>query len=1107
MNSLYLIFEYPADNLLLFGQHEPWLVVLSVLVAMVSAILALHTVTQSHYVVSSTRRRMILLAGSMALGGGVWSMHFIGMLAFDLCTPVNYATGPTLLSMLPSVAASWVALSISSRPEFNLRELLAGGVLMGAGIGTMHYTGMAAMVMAPALRYDLTFFLLSILVAVGLSMLALWIRFGIRNLGISKMTSMQLNAISGAVMGIAISGMHYTGMAAARFVPPVGLELIDATPQSTVMAIGVAVTTVTITCLVVAVDMVLRYRDLSLSLQAKETRLRAILDTAVDGIIIINTKGVIAAANQAAESIFGWSSRELVGRNVSSLMPEPYRSQHDGFLLNYLKTGVANIIGKGREVEAVDRQGRIFPMRLAIGHVRLPKEDLFVGFVTDISARIEMEHALKENQAQLSSLISNIPGASYRSLLSEGWPMLFISDAIETITGYPAQEFILPNPVRKFSDLIHPEDHSRVGTIEHTDRPFNAEYRIIHRDGSVRWVIDTGSCVLDDDGNVEWLDGFIMDITVRKTMEQELYSAKERAEEAAAARSAFMANMSHEIRTPMNAIIGFSDVLMGTLLTPEQSRHLSIISSASRSLLHLLNDILDSAKLEKGKLELEQLNFSLPELLDAVLSTLGMQARRKGLSLNLVLDPTLQEHYLGAPDRIRQVLTNLVGNAIKFTEQGQVDVEVSPKGEGAVIFRVRDTGIGIAADRIASIFDPFTQADASMSRRFGGTGLGTTISKQLVELMGGRIQVSSEQNQGSCFEFWVPLQTGQQESHASDCTVQLPPLNMLCVDDIQQNLDLLTLLMERQGHTVVTALDGIQAVEHAMTTRFDVILMDMQMPRMDGISATQEIHRWQQQQGIEATPIVALTASVLEEDKLAAHEAGMKGFASKPVNMDVLNKEIARVLGIQITRNITTQSKQRSGGMLDWEQGLERWGDMTIYSRELTNFAIQYGRLALDLDLLLQKQDFATLAHHAHACKGVAANLSVTGLVRLLGALEQSARRKVVEECLEAIDQLAQQLPRFGAELATLLRDISQNDTVAESNATVDREAFAGQIRRLHNAARANEWDDEALASVQQACPEEWQDVVEQITEAFNKFEFEMAVSLLDQVMADIDNR
>jgi PAS domain S-box-containing protein len=975
MNWLIQFFEYPAENLLIYGHFEPWLVTLSVVIAIFTSSMALHLATQAQQAREAGRRLPILLAGSITLGVGVWSMHFIGMLAFDLCTRVTYEPGITLLSMVPSIAASWVALSLNSQRNINRRDLVVGGVLMGAGIGAMHYAGMAAMIMSPLLRYDFAFFLLSIVVAVVLAMLALWIRFGLRQLGFRKMSPLQLNIVSGTVMGLAIAGMHYTGMMAARFVPPQGLELIDNISQPLILAIGVAVATVSITSLVVAVELVLKYRELSVTSRANETRLRAILETAVDGVVIVDMHRRIVAANAAIERIFGWRVSELIGCDANMLMPESLRGQ---------QRGPSDTAGVAREVDVLHKDGHVFPARIARGQVRLPQqEDLFVSFVTDISERVAMERAL----------------------------ML----------------------------------------------------------------------------------------------------AKEKAEQAAAARTTFLANMSHEIRTPMNAIIGFSDVLMATALTPEQHRHLAVISGSARSLLHLLNDILDSAKLDKGKLALEKLDFSLPDLLDAVLSTLGMQARKKGLELNLDIAANVSNYYLGAPERIRQVLTNIVGNAIKFTEQGRVDISVRLDEAGQVLFAVSDTGIGIAPDRIAAIFEPFTQADATMTRRFGGTGLGTTISKQLVELMGGWIRVRSDVGKGSCFEFSLPLEAGAKPAASIiDAPLELPPLRILAVDDIAQNLDLVKLLLERRGHEVACAGDGLQALELVQKGDFDLILMDMQMPTLDGPDATRRIRAWCIQQGLAPVPIIALTAGVLQEDRLAAREAGMDGFCSKPVDLGALTREIARVLGIEARSQIESVMPARSspasrGGVLDWEAGLARWGDAAVYNNELTTFAMRYGLLALELDALLAQQDFTALARRAHGARGVAANLAIIGLVAPLSQLEEAAQRCDKGACVDALEKLARALPLFGAELA---RHLQRVPVVEHDKAEVRKpEDFERTLQALRAAASANECDDAALDLLLQACAPAQAQWAQNIVDAFNNFDFARALGLLDERVPDAGKR
>jgi PAS domain S-box-containing protein len=743
-------FTIPQNSLLIQGTYDPLIVILSVLIAIFASTAALHINPQTTEYIHFERRRFAAAIGAIALGGGVWSMHFIGMLAFHLHTQVEYNWLLSFLCMVPSVGASWVALRLIGQDNISRRQLVLGGILVGSGIGTMHYAGMAAMQMGPQLRYDPWYFALSIAAAVTLAMLALWVRYGIRNL--FNMSDWSINLLGGTVMGIAISSMHYIGMAAARFVAPTDMQLESQDlSQAMMLALGVAVTAMLITFVVVAANLTHKYKDISRVAQASETRIRAMMDTAVDGIITINASGIIESVNTTAENIFGWSSADIIGRNIKVLIP----GLDEVHIWHSLKASEQQKIGTSKEVEALHRDGYNIPVRIAFGFVRLAQEVLFVAFVEDIRERKVIEDALKENEAKFRSLISNIPGAAYRCKNEARGQMIFISPAIETITGYPAADFLLPDPKRNFVDLIHPADKS---SSEKKDKvAYVDEYRIIRADGSVRWILDNGDYVYDDNGKVQWLDGFLMDITPRKEMEVQLLQAKEHAEFAAGAKSAFLANMSHEIRTPMNAIIGFSDLLLESDLPKQDHDSLLNISKASKSLLNLLNDVLDSSMLEQGKLELELTQFSLHELVESVISPFRILAQQKKLELCIELDSALNEVYFGAADRIRQVLFKLVSNAIKFTDKGIVTLSVMPADGDNVHFSIADTGIGIPADRLEIIFEPFTQADASMTRRFGGTGLGTSISKQLVELMGGSIQVKSELGTGSCFEFKIPL--------------------------------------------------------------------------------------------------------------------------------------------------------------------------------------------------------------------------------------------------------------------------------------------------------------------------------------------------------------
>ncbi|CAM3766875.1 MHYT domain-containing protein [Rheinheimera salexigens] len=1096
MSALLQLFSYPADSLLLSGDYNYVLVALSIFIAVSASTLALALADEARHL-AGTQRRIVLFTGSIALGTGIWAMHFIGMLAFMLCTPVSYLTNTTLLSMLPSLFASWVALTLISRHKITALPLLLGGVLMGAGIGAMHYSGMAAMTMSAQLRYSPSIFALSIVVAVALSILALYVRFGVAKLQF-KLAAWHLNILAGVVMGLAITAMHYTGMAAARFVAPTDfVSQTDVQSQSVVLALSVAFVTILIGGLVLVLNLLIKFQKLSKIKQASAARLEAIMQTSLDAIISIDTDGNILNTNKASEAIFGWHLTDFIKLNIGELFPEPYLSEYKQYLTMFQQTNQPKLSGVAKEIQLKHKQGHLIPVRLSIGHINLPDTNIMVVYISDISKRVEMERVLRDREQQLSSLLSNIPGTAYRCQLDAHWSMLFISQAVKELTGYPVTDFLLPNPIRHFSDLIHPDDQEQFKQfkqLEHS-QSFEFEYRILHSDGSERWVFDHGYCVRDESGAILWLDGFMMDISGRKALEQGLISARQQAEQAAAARASFMANMSHEIRTPMNAILGFTDILLETKLDSEQQKYLSTVSGASRSLLHLLNDVLDSAKLEKGKLDLELMAFSLRELLDSVISTLWLQARQKSLQLNLHVSADISEYVYGARDRLRQILLNIIGNAIKFTEQGSVTVNVFKQAD-MIQFEVLDTGIGIPAERLKQIFEPFTQADASMSRRFGGTGLGTTISKQLVELMGGDINATSTAGQGSCFSFNLPLKTAAKSDITVIANVKLNPLHILIADDIAQNIELLTILLQRAGHTVDAVVNGEQILQQLQLHNYDLVILDSQMPVMDGITAAKQRRAYEKQRSLPAVPMIVLTASVLPEDKLAARNAGIEGFASKPVNIDGLQLEIARVLKLDVkaTQAKTAAISQNSNN-INVTKGIAMWGSVGAYLAEVGRFLQQYQPWPAQLSEALQHQNFDVIKHSCHAVKGLSGNLALSQIYRLSSQLEQQIQQANIIECQASIDAITALFGLIQQEYLLLTEQV--NTTQQQQISTEPPQNVSLIISNLLHAAKQNQLDDVAINQLQQCKFLHSNSTVVQLIAAFNDFEFSLATELL----------
>lgn len=1223
--SSIFFFRGGTPTALLYGSYDAWLVTLSALVAVGSSMLSMQLTRLSRDQTSLLSQQLSLIASSISLGAGIWAVHFIGMLAYDICTEVSYNPTVTMISVLPGILASYYALNLMAENQLDYRKLLQGGIAVGAGIGTMHYTGMLAMQMAPVLKFDIWWVLVSVIVAIGLSTLSLWAGIFLNRQGTMRPAISIL--LGGLLLGSAITAMHYTGMASARFLGQAQPGFNPDDNQSMSLALVITLVTVLIGIIAAAINALIRYRQMLATIKASETRLFTILNTAVDGIATMNSAGKILSCNKAVEELFGWTRAELIGKNISMLMREPDQSDHPHILKHTQANGQASI----QDLDALRKDGTVFPVRLATGEVSLPNETLYVGFITDLSQRKAIEEAVRQKDQQIQAMMSNIPGVTFRCSLEGDWNIQLISDAVLQMTGWEANDFLSGST--RFSPLIHAEDLLRVRPIAAEAiaslSNFEVEFRITDRSGHEKWIAARASPVQDQHGipyamdgvllditeskqkNAEfegivnainysssmaeftvegkvitanqnflallgytlpeiqgknhaifcryegdlnerhrqnWLalsrgesvqgeflryskrgeqiwvnasyspvrdvDGkvvkvvmFLMDISERKQMEQEILQAKEKAEQAASAKSTFLANMSHEIRTPMNSIMGFTELLLDTPMQPEQHHYLSTISQSARSLLYLLNDILDSAKLEKGMLELELLDFSMRELVDNVISSLWLQARQKNLELKLSLDPQVAGYFQGAEHRIRQVLTNLLGNAVKFTETGYVELKVFPAAQGTVRFDIVDTGIGIAADRLENIFEPFTQADASMSRRFGGTGLGTTISKQLVELMHGRISVTSTPGSGSCFSVTLPLAPGSSHNIAEEAASHhqgLPLLNILVADDIEQNRKLLSIMLEKLGHTVLLTSNGQEAIDAWQAQSFDMILMDVQMPVMDGLVASVRIRELERTSERARTPIIALTASVLQQDRLAAKRAGMDGFASKPIEMPLLLAEMERVLNAPGNTRPEHKARQAlSSKAIDLNKGTMLWGDQKTYLHEVEQYLLEIPRHVAALKTALQNNDAAALKTTAHANKGVSGNLALPGIQSIYDVLEHLTADSW-QEGFALTERLQTSTSVLQHTIRSLIADQHGPAVTAPppgSAAPVETAELVSWLQALRALAARAELDDDLSSKLMQQAPADWQHALNDIAQSLNDFNFDQAVSGLDNLL------
>ena len=1081
---LNLFITNPDPATLLHGTYNPWLVCLSILIAIGSSYIGLQIAVMASRAPKGLHAHIALLTGSLAMGGGIWSMHFIGMLAFRVGDHVHYDPLITLGSMAPSVFASWVALHMLASEVISRKRLLLGGLLVGAGIGTMHYSGMAAMHMDMTLKYDPWWFSFSILVAVLLAILALWIRFGLREQ--RWLSQLQKKLLASVVMGFAISGMHYTGMKAARFIG-VAENTVDTTENHIFLASIITAITVALSMLALAGNLLLRYRQLNTQLQGSEFRLRE--REQQYSSLISNMPGITFRCEYAppwrtlfisdsVQRITGWSAEDFMSYQIN--IGDVINPADMERITNQLHDAVANNQPLHCEYRITHRNGtEYWVSETSRGVYDENGKPVWIdGVIIDITDSIRRAR-------EFEGVVQAIGRALAVAEFNMDGKIIEVNDNFLHLMGYEKSELIgQHHRILCVHQEADSEEYKSFWRNLNEGNFQSGEFCRVGRNGNLVWIQAAYNPILDVNGKPWKVFKVAIDLTDRKTMEHDLLIAKDKAEQAAVAKGMFLANMSHEIRTPMNAIIGFTELLIDSPLNPMQQKHMQTVRQSARSLLGLLNDILDTAKLERGALELDNHPFSLKFLCEQILNELQLQADKKGLQLHLDYSPELNEHVVGDEMRIRQILINMLGNAIKFTLKGEVRIKVDKYKDGIQI-QVIDTGIGIAADRLEHIFTPFTQADASMARRFGGTGLGTTIARQLTELMGGKISVTSSEGHGSCFTILLPLAIASADERPEKISsTKLKTLNILIADDVPQNIELLELMLTRDGHKIKTASNGLDAWSKFQKEVFDIILMDIQMSEVDGLQASKIIRNWERLQKRTPTIIIALTASVLPKDRQDAYEAGMNGFASKPVDKIALYAEISRCLNVDadnqhVNKKITHAS---TPSVIDIAAAEARWGDTDRLYKAIEQFCEE-----------AQRNPLPTNGEHkalAHRYKGAAANLGLNKVTQILADLEQSESPQPTQ-----LESLATAITEVEAQLRVLLRAHPQEihfQHREQENKT--QEVPLALLKRIATACMHSTLDDEALEELKKLLSaDNWK----QLETILDQFDFDAATALL----------
>ncbi|HWK45420.1 MAG TPA: PAS domain-containing protein [Stellaceae bacterium] len=617
------------------------------------------------------------------------------------------------------------------------------------------------------------------------------------------------------------------------------------------------------------------------------------------------------------------------------------------------------------------------------------------GAFQDVTDRKLADWELRLSQERLALVLQAANLATWRLDLAAGTRE--VSDHYLTLADFSREEF--PKSITALWDHIHPEDGpvAKQAFADHVAARsplFEVEMRFRQKDGGWRWVLSRGAVVeRDEAGEPLVASGILFDISERRELTDALTAARDAADQANRAKSDFLASMSHEIRTPMNGVIGFADLLLDGKLDQEQQRNATLLKEAGKSLLAIINDILDVSKIEAGKLDLEHIPICLSEIADGTVSILRAQAIAKGIDLHLDIDRNLPSWVKGDPTRLRQILLNLMNNAIKFTERGSVTVralrEVGPAGAMAR-FEVSDTGIGVPSDKLDRLFQTFSQVNRSTSRHYGGTGLGLVISKRLAEAMGGEIGVTSEFGSGSTFWFTITAEACPAPDRSRTEARQHPTAaaRILVAEDLYMNQVIIDSLLRADGHEVVLVANGAEAVEAVQTSDFDLVLMDMQMPVMDGIQATRMIRGLNER--VRSIPIIALTANAMTDDISACTAAGMNGHLAKPIDREALSRIVAewtgrgtRSPGTEMPASLATVNAPVLHELED-RLGKDKVALFVKMFRE---------QLVKTMAAIAAAEDAQTLVREAHVLISMSGNLGFTELMTRSRELMDAAKR------------------------------------------------------------------------------------------------------------------
>ncbi|WP_210200225.1 PAS domain-containing hybrid sensor histidine kinase/response regulator [Methylocella silvestris] len=757
----------------------------------------------------------------------------------------------------------------------------------------------------------------------------------------------------------------------------------------------------------------------------------AIFNSANFSSIATDARGVIQIFNVGAERMLGYAAAEVMNRITPADISDPQELIARALALSVelataIEPGFEALVFKASrgiediyELTYIRKDGTRFPAVVSVTALR-DAQGAIIGYLligTDNTARKLVEEEQKKSDQRLRD-----QQFYTRSLIESNIDALMTIDPAGVITDVNKQTEALTGRTRDeligapFKDCFTDPKRAEAGIQRVLSENSVTDYELTARarDGKQTVVSYNATTFYDRSRTLQGVFAAARDVTERKRVEVELQQAKADAESASRAKSEFLASMSHEIRTPMNAIMGIADLLAKTTLSPEQDKYVQIFRRSGDNLLNLINDILDLSKVEASQLDLERTGFSLSDHLEKIIEMVAPRAHEKALTLLCEIAPGVANSLVGDPTRLRQVLLNLLGNAIKFTPAGEVSLKVELDGDcsvpTALRFTVSDTGIGIPRAKLGHVFDSFTQADSSTTRRFGGSGLGLTISKRLIELMGGRVWVESEVGKGSVFGFAVPFEVWREANRPAAAPVgagaeaPLPPLRILLAEDSPDNCTIALAYLEDTPYLIDVAETGAVACQMFMAGQYDLVLMDRQMPVMDGLTATRTIRAWEKANNRRPTPIIAVTASALKGDREVCLASGCTAYLTKPIKQNVL---LQAIKDYSVT---ATPASQKDGEPPETTSRANR-----KIAQRTPAYLKNCRQNVLAMDEALDRADFEAVTILGHNMRGSGGAFGFPAITDIGAGLQQAAESADIPASRKWVAKLSSFLDRVEA--------------------------------------------------------------------------------------------